>query len=136
MIRIMMQIIGRDGVSRKKKRVKVMNGLVDGKYRYRSDRVFYTRAWLLFGLLPIEVKIPTLMYGEEDIEPLDVRGKNDFGRRTADKTAEEFGCMLEDAGFAIYELLRKKATSNENMMLAMLAGVLIINVFILLGMFS
>lgn len=136
MTKIMTQVIGRDGVSRKNRGVKVVNGLVDSKYKYRSDRVFYTKAWMLSGLLPLEIRIPTLMYNEDEIEPVDVRGETDFSKRTIEKTADEFGCMLEDGAFALYELLRKKSTNNENMLLAMVAGVLAINVLILLGMFG
>lgn len=132
----MTQIIGRDGISRKKKNVKVINELVNGKYKYRSDRVFNTKAWMLYGLVPIEKLIPTIVYNEDEIEPLDMLGGNDLSKRTTKKSAEEFGLMLEDAGFALFELMRAKKTTNENMILAMLAGVLVINAVILVMMFS
>lgn len=136
MTKIMMQVIGRDGVSRKRRGVKVIGGLVDYKYKYRSDKVFNTNAWMCYGLLPFNVLLPTLMFNEDEIEPLDVRGKNDFGVRTIKKTADEFGDMLEDGSFALYELLRKKNKSAENTVIALLAGVLALNILILIGMFS
>lgn len=127
--KIMTLTIGRDGISRKRKGVKVENGLVEGKYKYRSDAVFYTRSYGIF-------LIPTLLYDEDEIEPVYVRGEKDYEKRTIEKTADEFGMMIEDAAFALYEILRKKNTSNENMMIAMLAGVLVINVIVLFVMFS
>lgn len=139
MTKIMAQIVGRDGVSRKKRGVTVVAELVNVgncKYKYRSDRVFNTEAMMFYGLIPIKTRIPTLAYNEDEIDPIDMLGGNDLSKRTTKKSAEEFGLMLEDAGFALFELLRKKNTNNENMLLAMLAGVLIINVIMLFAMFS
>lgn len=132
MTRIMTQIIGKDGVSRKKKRVKVLNDLVAGGYKYRTDKIFYTREWL-FGLLPVELKIPTLMYNEDEFEPVDVHGDNDFGRRTLMTTAEEFGLIVEDAAFAMNELLRGK-TTVESLMFPLLCVVLGLQVIMFLAM--
>lgn len=128
--RIKTLIIGQDGIAKPQNGVKVSgDGLVSGKYKYRSDAVFYTRSMGVF------LK-PTLLYDEMEIEPIYVRGKMDYKKRTIEKSADEFGLMIEDAGFSLFEVLRHKATANENLMLGMLAGVLMINVVILLGMFG
>lgn len=127
--RISTLVVGQDGIGKKRSGVAVMNGLVDGKYKYRSDAVFYMRSFGVF------LK-PMLLYDENEIEPIYVRGKTDYGKRTIGKSANEFGLMIEDAAFALYEILRKKSTSNETIMFAMLAGVLAINVIILLAMFG
>jgi hypothetical protein len=128
-MRIMTLIVGQDGIARRKQGVKVEdNGLVAGKYTYRSDAVYYTRSMGVF-------LTPTLLYDENEIEPIYVRGKMDYNKRTVEKTAAQFGLMIEDAGFAMFEILRKKSTQSENLMLGLLAGILVINVVILFGLF-
>lgn len=116
-------IMGKNGITGFKLGV-LKAGLIRDKYRYVPDGVFLTK--MLYGLFTV----PTLLYPRGSFDPVLWNGAKPPTVEGKTYSEEQFSDIIEGLAFSMFEFLRDKSSTKENIMLYLLIGIAAMFVFV------